>query len=296
MATPNQPFNVLANSLQDLFKSYHQLEESLKSLSKDVFKIQVDSQSAAVDISIFSETTRMNLVSYLTSVKDMSTAMVDEKLENCNFRAILAKTVMTKSLNSDIKEVNADRMLEAVESVIKLLRSCEESKQQVSEENVEKLIKDASEEANSIIKGFIMGLLQKIKKEISKATDDSKLLKNSSDLKKEVEEVKQAVTAVKNTCEENLSALDKIISSISELSAKEKNEDVLRPLKASAEIVLEICDKGLSSVVVWLVSVHTYLRSFTRVRGTLAWEKRHSLNYLRIVRDLFQKCNTSIGN
>ena len=31
MATPNQPFNVLANSLRDLFKSYDQLEESLKS-------------------------------------------------------------------------------------------------------------------------------------------------------------------------------------------------------------------------------------------------------------------------
>ena len=249
MATPNQPFNVLANSLRELFKSYDQLEESLKSLSKDVFKIRVDSQSAAVDISVFSETTRMNLVSYLTSVKDMSTAMVNENLNACNFQAILAKTVMTKSLNSDIKEVNADRMLEAVESVIKLLR-CEESKQQVSEDDMEKLIKDASKEANNIIKGFIMGLLQKIKEEISKAVDDSKPLKNSSDLEKEVEEVKQAVTAVKNSCEENLSALDKIISSISEMSAKEKNEDVLRPLKANAEIVLKICDEELSSVVV----------------------------------------------
>ena len=250
MATPNQPFNELANSLRELFKSYDQLEESLKSLSKDVFKIRVDSQSAAVDISVFSETTRMNLVSYLTSVKDMSTAMVNEDLNACNFRAILAKTVMTTSLNSDIKEVNADRMLEAVESVIELLRRCEESKQQVREADMEKLIKDASKEANNIIKDFIMGLLQKIKEEISKAIDDSKLLKNSSDLEKEVEEVKQAVTAVKNSCEENLSALDKIISSISELSAKEKNEDVLRPLKANAEIVLKICEKELSSVVV----------------------------------------------
>ena len=250
MATPNQPFNVLANSLRDLFKSYDQLEESLKSLSKDVFKITVDSQSAAVDISVFSETTRMNLVSYLTSVKDMSTATVNEDLNACNFRAILAKTVMTTSLNSDVKEVNADRMLEAVESVIELLRRCEESKQQVSEADMEKLIKDASKEANNIIKDFIMGLLQKIKEEISKAIDDSELLKNSSDLEKEVEEVKKAVTAVKNSCEENLLALDKIISSISELSAKEKNEDVLRPLKANAEIVSKICEEELSSVVV----------------------------------------------
>ena len=252
MATPNQPFNVLANSLRELFKSYDQLEESLKSLSQDVFKTRVDSQSAAVDISVFSETTRMNLVSYLTSVKDMSTAMVNEDLNACNFRAILAKTVMTTSLNSDVKEVNADRMLDAVESVIELLRRCEarESKQQVSESDVEKLITDASKEANNIIKGFIMGLLQKIKEEISKAIDDSKLLKNSSDLEKEVEEVKQAVTAVKNSCEENLSALDEIISSISELSAKEKNEDALRPLKANAEIVLKICEEELSSIVV----------------------------------------------
>ena len=249
MATLNQPFNVLANSLRDLFKSYDQLEESLKSLSKDVFKIRVDSQSAAVDISVFGETTRMNLVSYLTSVKDMSTAMVNEDLKACNFQAILAKTVMTTSLNSDVKEVNADRMLDAVESVIELLRRCEESKQ-VSEAAVEKLITDASKEANNIIKGFIVGLLQKIKEEISKAIDDSKLLKNSSDLEKEVEEVKQAVTAVKNSCEENLSALEKIISSISELSAKEKNEDVLRPFKANAEIVLKICEEELSSVVV----------------------------------------------
>ena len=250
MATPNQPFNVLANSLRDIFKSYDQLEESLKSLSRDVFKIRVDSQSAAVDISVFSETTRMNLVSYLTSVKDMSTAMVNEDLKACNFQAILAKTVMTTSLNSDVKEVNADRMLDAVESVIELLRKCEESKQQVSEAVVEKLITDASEEANNIIKGFIMGLLQKIEEEISKAIDDSKLLKNSSDLEKKVKEVKQAVTAVKNSCEENLSALDEIISSISEPSAKEKNEDALRPLKANAEIVLEICKEKLSSVVV----------------------------------------------
>ena len=250
MATPNQPFNVLANSLRDIFKSYDQLEESLKSLSRDVFKIRVDSQSAAVDISVFSETTRMNLVSYLTSVRDMSTAMLNEDLTACNFRAILAKTVMTKSLNSDVKEVNADRMLEAVESVIELLRRCEESKQQVSEDDMEKLIKDASKEANNIIKDFIMGLLQKIKEEISKAIDDSKLLKNSSDLEKEVQEVKQAVTAVKKSCEENLSALEKIITSISELSAKEKNEDVLRPFKANAEIVLTICEEELSSVVV----------------------------------------------
>ena len=249
MATPNQPFNALANSLRDIFKSYDQLEKSLKSLSRDVFKIRVDSQSAAVDISVFSETTRMNLVSYLTSVKDMSTAMVNEDLKACNFQAILAKTVMTTSLNSDVKEVNADRMLDAVESVVELLR-CEESKQQVSEAVVEKLITDASKEANNIIKGFIMGLLQKIKEEISKAIDDSKLLKNSSDLEKEVQEVKQAVTAVKNSCEENLSALEKIISSISELSAKEKNEDVLRPFKANAKIVLEICEEELSSVVV----------------------------------------------
>ena len=249
MTTPNQSLNVLANSLRDLFKSYDQLEESLKSLSKDVFKIRVDSQSAAVDISVFSETTRMNLVSYLTSVKDMSTAMVNEDLKTCNFRAILAKTVMTTSLNSDVKEVNADRMLDAVESVIALLRRCEESKQ-VSEADVEKLITDASKEASNIIKGFIMGLLQKIKEEISKAIDDSKLLKNSSDLEKEVEEVKQAVTGVKNSCEENLSALDEIISSITELSAKEKNEDALRPLKANAEIVLKICDQELSSIVV----------------------------------------------
>ena len=248
MATSNQPFNVLANSLRDLFKSYDQLEESLKSLSKDVFKIRVDSQSAAVDISVFSETTRMNLVSYLTSVKDMSTAMVNEDLKACNFQAILAKTVMTTSLNSDVKEVNADRMLDAVESVVELLR-CEESKQQVSEAVVEKLITDASTEANNIIKGFIVGLLQKIKEEISKAIDDSKLLKNSSDLEKEVEKVKQAVTDVKNSCEENLSALDEIISSISEPSAKEKNEDALRSLKANAEIV-EICEEKLFSVVV----------------------------------------------
>lgn len=250
MATPNQPFNVLANSLRDIFKSYDQLEESLKSLSRDVFKIRVDSQSAAVDISVFSETTRMNLVSYLTSVKDMSTAMVNEDLKACNFQAILAKTVMTTSLNSDVKEVNADRMLDAVESVIELLRKCEESKQQVSEAVVEKLITDASKEANNIIKGFIMGLLQKIEEEISKAIDDSKLLKNSSDLEKEVQEVKQAVAAVKNSCAENLSALEKIISSISELSAKEKNEDVLRPFKANAEIVLKICEDKLSSIVV----------------------------------------------
>ena len=249
MATPNQPFNVLANLLRDLFKSYDQLEKSLKSLSKGVFKIPVDSQSAAVDISVFSETTRMNLVSYLTSVRDMSTAMVHEDLDACNFQAIVAKTVMTKSLNSDVKEVNADRMLEAVESVIDLLRRCEESKQQVSEDDMEKLIKDASKEANNTIMDF-MGLLQKIKEEISKAIDDSKLLKNSSDLEKEVQEVKQAVTAVKNSCEENLSALEKIISSISELSAKEKNEDVLRPFKANAKIVLEICEEELSSVVV----------------------------------------------
>ena len=249
MATPNQPFNVLANLLRDLFKSYDQLEKSLKSLSKGVFKIPVDSQSAAVDISVFSETTRMNLVSYLTSVRDMSTAMVHEDLDACNFQAIVAKTVMTKSLNSDVKEVNADRMLEAVESVIDLLRRCEESKQQVSEDDMEKLIKDASKEANNIIMDF-MGLLQKIKEEISKAIDDSKLLKNSSDLEKKVKEVKEAVTAVKNSCEENLSALDEIISSISEPSAKEKNEDALRPLKANAEIVLEICKEKLSSVVV----------------------------------------------
>ena len=250
MATSNQPFNVLTNSLRDLFKSYDQLEKSLKSLSKDVFKIRVDSQSAAVDISVFSETTRMNLVSYLTSVRNMSTAMRNEDLEACKFQAIVAKTFMTRSLNSDVKEVNADRMLKAVESVIELLRRCEESKQQVSEAVVQELITDASKEANNIIKGFIVGLLQKIKEEISKAIDDSKLLKNSSDLEKEVEEVKQAVTAVKNSCEENLSALEKIISSISELSAKEKNEDVLRPFKANAKIVLEICEEELSSVVV----------------------------------------------
>ena len=250
MATPNQPFNVLANSLRDLFKSYDRLEESLKSLSKDVFKIRVDSQSAAVDISVFSETTRMNLVSYLTSVRNMSTAMRNEDLEACKFQAIVAKTFMTRSLNSDVKEVNADRMLKAVESVIELLRRCEESKQQVSEAVVEELITDASMEANNIIKGFIVGLLQKIKEEISKAIDDSKLLKNSSDLEKKVKEVKQAVTDVKNSCEENLSALDEIISSISEPSAKEKNEDALRPLKANAEIVLEICKEKLSSVVV----------------------------------------------
>ena len=249
MATPNQPFNVLANLLRDLFKSYDQLEKSLKSLSKGVFKIPVDSQSAAVDISVFSETTRMNLVSYLTSVRDMSTAMVHEDLDACNFQAIVAKTVMTKSLNSDVKEVNADRMLEAVESVIDLLRRCEESKQQVSEDDMEKRIKGASKEANNIIIDF-MGLLQKIKEEISKAIDDSKLLKNSSDLEKEVQEVKQAVTAVKNSCEENLSALEKIISSISELSAKENNEDVLRRFKDNAEIVLNICEGELSSVVV----------------------------------------------
>ena len=284
MATPNQPFNVLSNSLQDLFKSYDQLEESLKSLSKDVFKIRVDSQSAAVDIAVFSETTRMNLVSYLTSVKDMSTAMVNEDLNACNFRAILAKTVMTTSLNSDVKKVNVDRMLEAVENVIELLRTCEDNKQQVSEADVEKIIKDASKEANSIIKGFIMGLLQNIKEEINKAIDDSKLLKNSSDLEKEVEEVKQAVAGVKNSCEENLSALDKIISFISELSAKEKSDDVLRPLKVNAEIVLKICDEELSSLAVWLVSCN--LRSVhARADARKPRVTKKTVTYLSI--DLF---------
>lgn len=96
-----------------------------------------------------------------------------------------------------------------------------------------------------------MRLPQRIKEEMREAVDDSSVLINPSELKKNVEKVKETIAEPEESYSENISALDNIISMINGLSGKENTEETLNALKSNAEILKENCREKLSSIQAW---------------------------------------------
>ena len=247
MATQNQPLNQLEKALENLFKNYDTLQESLESLSKDVFNIPVDARDEAVKINVFGDTTRYNLICYLRELEEMSSAMKGAEFEKCKAPAETAKFTMNVNLKPEVGVENADEMLKAVESVVELLRDGENNEQE-SDADMKKLIESASEGANSIIKEFVLYLLRRVKEEMRKAVNDSDILKNADQLEEKVDKVKRTIAETKNSYSQNISALDKVISLVIELSGKETSEDVLLSLKANAETLGKTCTEKLSII------------------------------------------------
>ena len=254
MATENKPFDQLNDALETLFENYDKLQESLESLSKNVFNMAMDARDQAVKISVLGKTTRYNLDWYLESLEKMSRAMVDAHLETCKSQAITARYTMDTTLHPQVETENADKILKALESVIEILKGQEKNRQQ-SDADIEKVIEKATNSAGSIIKDVTLRLLHYIKDEMKKAVDDSTVVVNSSVLEKELQKVKASIAEAKNSYSENISALDKIIPMINELSGKENTGDTLSSLKSNAETLGETVKEKLqklSSIQAWL--------------------------------------------
>ena len=247
MATENKPFDQLNDALEALFENYDKLQESLESLSKNVFNIAMDARDQAVKISVLGKTTRYNLGWYLESLEKMSSAMVDAHLETCKSQAITARYIMDTTLHPQVETENADEILEALESVVEILKGQEKNRQQ-SDADIEKVIEKATNSAGSIIKDVTLRLLHYIKDEMKKAVDDSTVVVNSSVLEKELQKVKASIAEAKNSYSENISALDKITPIINELSGKENTGDTLSSLKSNAETLGETVKEKLQKL------------------------------------------------
>ena len=234
MDTEYQPFDQLNDTLKTLFENYDKLQESLQSLSKNVFNIAMDATDQAVKISVLSRTARYNLDWYLESLEKMSRAMVDAHLETCKSQAITALQIMVKTVHPQVETENADEILKALESVVEILKGQEKNRQQ-SDADIEKVIENTTNSAGSIINDVLLRLLHYIKDEMKKAVDDSAVVINSSVLETELQKVKQTIADAMKSYSENISALDKIISTINELSGKENTGDTFNSLKSGAE-------------------------------------------------------------
>ena len=239
MDTEHQPFDQLNDALETLFKNYDKLQESLQSLSKNVFNIAMDATDQAVKISVLSITTRYNLDWYLESLEKLSRAMVGADLETCKSQAITALEIMVKTVHPQVETENADKILEALESVVEILKRQEKNRQknrqQSDAHDIEKVIENTTNIAGSIINDVLLRLLHYIKDEMKKAVDDSAVVINSSVLETELQKVKQTIADAMKSYSENISALDKIICTIKELSGKENTGDTLNSLKSGAE-------------------------------------------------------------
>jgi len=245
MATEIPPFEQLNNALKTLFENYDELERSLESLSKNVFNIPRDARDQAVQISKIRRETRYNLVLYLKSLEEMSNAIVDTDFERCESQAITARYTMNARLEPQVGVENADEMLKALENVAETLRDQDKNKPQ-SDANIDKEIQKATNGANSIIKDVTLRLLRYIKEEMRKAVDYSSI--NPSELEKEVKKVKETIEETKESYDQNISALDNIVSMTNDLLGKENTEETLLALKSNAESLKENCQEKLSSI------------------------------------------------
>lgn len=242
-----QPFEQLNNALESLFETYDALQDSLESLSKKVFNIAIDARDQAVKINVLGRTTRYNLVFYLKSLKEMASAMQDMDFEKSKSEAITARFTIKSRLNPEAGVQNAMEMLNAFESVIKILRKREKNKQS-QDTGMDEVIEKATNGASSIIKEITLRLLRYIKEEMKKAVDDSTILTNSTQLETEVQTVKKTIEQTKKSYSENISALGNIVSTIDGLLAEDNSKNNFISLKENAKTLGETCKTKLSNI------------------------------------------------
>ena len=244
----NQPFEELNSALENLFRNYDELQGALESLSKNVFNLALDARDQTVKIYVLGTMARHNLSTYLESLQEMTKAMPEKEFKKCESLAKTARFTMKKGLHSQVGSENADEMLKAVERVVEILRESEQTDEQQSAADIDEVIQKATNGASSIIKDATLRLLRYIKEEMKKALDDRTILINSSALEEGVQNVKQTIDKTNSSYSENISALDKIISVINELSRKEEDATTLSSLEANAKILGETCETKLRSI------------------------------------------------
>lgn len=249
MAKANQPFEELNSALENLFRNYDELQGALESLSENVFNLALDARDQTVKIYVLGTMARHNLSTYLESLQQMTKAIREKDFKECESLAKTARFTMKRGLHSQVGAENADEMLKAVERVVEILRECEQADEKQSATDIDEVIQKATNGAGSIIKDATLKLLHYIKEEMKKALDDRTLINiNSSALEEGVQNVKQTIDKTNSSYSENISALDKIISVINELSRKEEDANTLSSLEANATILRETCETKLRSI------------------------------------------------
>ena len=248
MATANQPFKELNSALENLFRNYHELQGALESLRANALNLALDARDQALKIRFLGSMARHNLSTYLGSLQEMTKAMREKDFKKCETRANRARSAMKKGLHPEVGSKNADEMLKAVERVVEILREREQTDEKQSAADIDEVIQKATTGASSIIKDATLGLLHNIKEEMKKALDDRTFFINSSALEEGVQNVKQTIEKTNSSYSENISALDKIISVINELSRKEEDATTLSSLEANAKILGETCETKLRSI------------------------------------------------
>ena len=249
MATANQPFEELNSALENLFRNYDELQGALESLSENVFNLALDARDQTVKIYVLGTMARHNLSTYLESLQEMTEAIREKDFKKCESLAKTARFTLKRWLQSQVGAENADEMLKAVEHVVEILREREQTDEQQSATDIDEVIQKATNGAGSIIKDATLRLLHYIKEEMKKALDDRTLINlNSNALEEGVQNVKQTIDKTNSSYSENISALDKIISVINELSRKEEDANTLSSLEANATILRETCETKLRSI------------------------------------------------
>lgn len=243
-----KPFEQLNNALENLFKTYDALQDSLESLSKNVCNIAIDARDQAVKINVLGKTTHYNLVFYLKSLNEMASAMLDMDSDKSKSEATTARFTINSRLNPEAGVDNAMEMLNEFESVIEILREREKNKQQSQDTGMDKEIEKATNGASSIIKEITLRLLGYIKEEMKKAVDDSTILTNSTQLETEVQAVKKTIEQTEKSYSENISALGNIISTIDGLLVEDNSKNNLISLKENAKTLEETCTTKLSNI------------------------------------------------
>ena len=247
-----EPFIQLSNALDTLFERYEGLKQSLANLSEKVLKMQDartgTARGQALKINILVKGTRNNLFFYLnTALKEMCTAMEQLNFDDCKEKAGLAQDTM----NDLVSQTQADD--KAMANLTDVLRQLEEqNKKEISAPDIDEVIEEITKGASRILTPITFGLLKFIKDELHKAFDDSKLFINSDVLLEEVIKVRQTIAEgnnLKNACNENILALDNIISTMDRLSHEENpDKTVINSLKSNAKILGNNCDEKLPTV------------------------------------------------
>ncbi|KAJ7362114.1 hypothetical protein OS493_013205 [Desmophyllum pertusum] len=241
-----EPFLKLSNALDTLFERYEGLKQSLSDLSETVFKIAIDARDEAVKINILGRETRYSLVFYLNTLKDMCNAMEQPNFDDCKEQADTAIYTM----NDLVSQTQADDMFKALEAVATVLHEQEQNGKQNSVADVDKVIEKATQGASSILKSITLRLLRRIKDELHKALDDSKLFVNSGALEEQVKKVRQTIADAKNAYNENILALDNIISTMERLSDEGKQEETfINSLKSNAVTLGNNCEEKLPTCI-----------------------------------------------
>ena len=248
MATASQPFEELNSTLENLFRNYDELQRALESLSENVFNLALDARDQTVKMYVLGTMARHNLSTYLESLQQMTKAIREKDFKKCESLAKTARFTMKKGLHSQVGAENADEMLKAVERVVEILREREQTDEQQSAADIDQVIEKAKNSASSIITDATLRLLHYIKEEIKKALRDRRILITSSALEEGVQNVKQTIDKTNSSYSENISALDKIISVINDLSRKEEDANTLSSLEANATILGETCETKLRSI------------------------------------------------